>query len=137
MRTGTFVLITIVASLVACSSSRDMSAAEVQVAGFHAALSAGNMGDIMAQSSDDLRKPAVEAKLKALLGAISRKLGHVTGSTRTSWRINYGTGGEQISLQYSTKFERGTGVEQFLYKGEGGRILLDGYHINSDELVIN
>ena len=135
--TAMFAWVVACGALGACSSSKDISSAEAVVGRFHTAASGQKYQDVLAQCDEGLNKPEVAAKLQALLGAISRKLGQVTSSTQTTWHVNYGTGGETISLQYTTTFEKGSGVEQFLYVVRDGKVQLDGYHINSDELVLN
>ena len=127
----------ILAVLVGCSSSKDLSSAESLVSQFHTALSNQQLSEISAQCDDNLKKADIAPRLEALLGVIGRKLGRVTNTNRTGWRVNYGTGGEQITLQYQTKFEKGSGVEDFVYVVRGGKTLLNGYHITSDELILN
>jgi len=52
------------------------------------------------------------------------------------------TAGEKLSsfrmtLKFKTTFERGTGEESFVYRIVGGKPVLAGYHINSDDLITN
>ena len=126
-----------VVALTGCSSGKDMSVAEAQVPVFHQQMVAQNFDDIYAQSDDILKRAATSKELTSLLEAVNRKLGSVTEATRTGWRVNYGTGGEVVTLQYDTHFARGKGVETFVYQINHNKALLAGYHITSNELIIN
>jgi hypothetical protein len=42
-----------------------------------------------------------------------------------------------VTLRFRTEFEKGTGDETFVYRVSGGKALLSGYHINSNDLLAN
>jgi major membrane immunogen (membrane-anchored lipoprotein) len=123
--------------LAACSSGQDLTLAETEVAHFHQQMAAQQFAEIYAQATDDLKKTTAEDKLTRLLSAIDRKLGAVKSSDRTSWGVNFNTSGTTVTLKFKTTFERGTGDENFVYRIVGGKAVLAGYHINSDDLITN
>lgn len=116
---------------------RDSDLAEAQVPGFHRALDEGRYAALYAAGAEELKKSTGQDDFVALLGAVHRKLGAITTSRKLSWHVNFGTNGTYASLAYDTQFERGEATEQFLYRIQGGKAHLAGYHIESAALVEN
>src|SRR5262245_44185533 len=125
------------ATLVACNPSKDIDAAQSEVARFHEDLAAGKFNQIYSEASDDLKKASSEEDFVKLLRAVNTKLGPTRQSSRTGWKMNMNTSGHFVSLSFDTQFERGKGTEQFVYRLAGGKILLAGYHIMSNDLITN
>jgi hypothetical protein len=123
--------------LAACSSGQDLTLAEAEVARFRGQMAAHQFAEIYAQASDELKKSTTEERLTRLLSAIDGKLGAVKSADRTTWGVNFGTSGTTVTLKYKTQFERGTGEETFVYRISGGKAVLAGYHINSEDLITN
>jgi hypothetical protein len=131
------VIVLFAALLAACSSGQDLTLAEGEVAHFRQQMAAQQFLEIYSQASDDLKKTTAEDKMTRLLSAVDRKLGAVKSSERTSWGVNFNTSGTTATLKFKTTFERGTGDETFVYRIVGGKAVLAGYHINSDDLITN
>ena len=72
-----------------------------------------------------------------LLAAIDRKLGAVKSTQADGWKINYNPSGTTVQLGFKTQFEKGTGSETFVFRIAGGKALLSGYNITSNELITN
>jgi hypothetical protein len=123
--------------LAACSSAQDLTLAETEVGHFRQQMAAQQYAEIYAQASDDFKKTTAEEKLTRLLSAIDRRLGAVKSSDRTSWGVNFNTSGTTVTLKFKTTFERGTGDESFVYRIVGGKAVLAGYQINSEDLLTN
>jgi hypothetical protein len=123
--------------LAACSATQDFDLAQAAVKNFRELMAAQKFDQIYADSADDLKKTTTEQNLTRLLAAIDRKLGPVKSAESNGWSVNYNSSGTSVTLKYKTQFEKGTGVETFVYRVSGGKALLASYHINSEDLMIN
>jgi hypothetical protein len=72
-----------------------------------------------------------------ILAAIERKLGAVKDAQDNGWKIDFRTSGTVVTFSLKTQFEKGNGIETFVYRFSGKEPLLVGYHVNSNELIIN
>ena len=121
-----------------CSLKQGMETANKEVAQFHRQLDEGRYSEIYKNSAPDMRGAADETKLTRLLTAVHTKLGAVHSTAQQGINVNTSTQGSFISASYATKFAKGSGQEQFVYRiGLNGKPQLAGYHINSDELIYN
>jgi len=120
-----------------CSVSQDVGVAQAAVAHFRELMSQQQFGQIYSEGSAELKKTTTEQDLTKLLSAIDRKLGAVKDAQSNGWNLNYNASGNSITLNYKTRFERGTGTETFVYRMSGGKALLSGYRINSTDLITN
>jgi hypothetical protein len=73
----------------------------------------------------------------AILDQIHRRLGNVKSSTRMGFNDSVDNGDHRLELTYDTKFERGEGAEEFVFRIIDGKPLLAGYHVKSDALKGN
>jgi uncharacterized protein DUF4019 len=126
-----------VAALLACSPAKNLEVAESEVARFHKELDAGNFDQIYASASDDLKKASGHEEFVKLLRAVNSKLGPTRMASRTGWNMNLNTSGNFVTLTFDTQFEKGKGTEQFVYRIASGKALLAGYHIMSNDLIVN
>ncbi|WP_313434286.1 DUF4019 domain-containing protein [Novosphingobium sp.] len=127
----------VAAMLVGCGVKESFKDAEVEVGKFHRALDAGDLRAIWRQADPALRQGAQRAELEKVLDAVHRKLGRVEQARQVGWNANATTDGSFVTLTYQTAFERGSGLEQFVYrKGDGGRIALTGYSIESQDMML-
>ena len=136
IKTATAILLTALL-LPACSATQDINAAQEAIAYFHEMMSAGQFEQIYAQSDDSLKKATTTEDLTRLLSTINRKLGAVKTSVGNGWNISLNPSGTSVTLRYKTQFEHGAGAETFFYRLPGGKALLAGYNINSNELITN
>jgi hypothetical protein len=120
-----------------CSSSQDFTAAEAGIARFRELMAAQQFDQIYSEASDDLKKATTNQALVRLLAAVDRKLGAVKSTQKGGWKINYNPSGTTVTLTLKTQFEKGTGSETFVFRMAGGKALLAGYHITSDDLIAN
>ncbi|WP_255406131.1 DUF4019 domain-containing protein [Novosphingobium sp. CF614] len=126
------------AMLAGCGVQESFKEASVEVDRFHAALDAGQWQRLWAQADPELRKATGAEQFGQLLEAVHRKLGKVKSSEQTGWNANATTGGTFLTLTMQTRFEKGSGAEQFVYrKGEGNKLTLVGYNIESREMMLN
>ena len=126
------------AMLAGCGVKESFKDAEAEVGKFHQALDAGNMRAIWQQAEPELRQGAKRDQLENVLGVVQRKLGKVKEARQVGWNANATTGGTFVTLTYETRFEHGSGVEQFVYrKGEDGKVALTGHDIQSQDMMLN
>jgi hypothetical protein len=92
---------------------------------------------IYSDGADDLKKSTTEQSLTRLLDAVDRKLGTFKSAQSNGWSVNYNTSGTSVTMKFKTEFEKGSGVETFVYRITGGKALLAGYQINSADMMIN
>jgi len=138
-RVGRYLVPFVAAAMLAgCGVKESFKDAEAEVAKFHQAMDAGNLQPIWRQADPVLRKGPEHDQLAKALEAVQRKLGKVKGTKQVGWNANATTGGTFVTLTYETQFERGSGVEQFVYrKSDEGQVALTGYNIQSQDMMLN
>jgi hypothetical protein len=118
-----------------CLFVKNKEAAQRAADKFHNQLNAGQYRDIYLQSGEGFKKSTSEADAVALFEAIHRKLGAVKQARPTSWRVNSSPMGSLTILTFDTDFEAGKAAEEFAFQGNGGEVVLFGYHVNSPLLI--
>jgi hypothetical protein len=124
-------------ALASCSSGQDASLAKAQIAHFREQMAAQQFNQIYAETADEVKGKTSEQDFVTLFAAFERKLGGVKSTEENGWMVNYSTTGNFATLSYKTQFEKGAGVETFVYRLNGDKALLAGYTVNSPALVIN
>jgi hypothetical protein len=137
VKTHRWLAVLLAALLGACSSGQDLSLAEQDVAHFREMMAAQQFDQIYAGAADEFKKTTTRENFTRLLAAVDRKLGAVKTADKNGWNVNFNTSGTSVTLRYKTQFERGSGDEAFFYRITGGKALLAGYNINSNELITN
>lgn len=126
------------AMLGGCSVKESIQQADAEVVRFHQALDAGRSQAIWDATGPDMRKATTQKQFVALLDAVHRKLGNVKSSKQVGWNRNASTNGSFTTTTNETVFERGRGTEQFVFrKSEADKLALVGYHIQSNEMMVN
>lgn len=105
---------------------------------FHDRLSAGQYDAIWANTSSDLRSEASREEFTRLLTAVNTKLGKVVEAKQVGWNSNNTNGVSTVQMVFDTRFERGEGQETIVFRWvSDDRLALAGYHINSNDMLIN
>lgn len=120
-----------------CGIQQNVDDAIVEISVFHADLDSGHFEDIWTDADKDFQKATPKPEMVKLLGAIHKKLGKVRQSEKIGWNANATTNGTFVTVAMDTKFEKGTGREQFIYRKTGGLLKLVGYNINSEDMLMN
>jgi len=118
-----------------CSGGADLAYAENGIARFHDELNAGQFNRIYSEASPEWKQASPEADTVQLFTAIHSKLGAFVSGKQNGWRVNYGTDGTTIFVEYDSKFEKGPGLETFNYRRTAKGAQLVGYNINSRALI--
>jgi len=118
-----------------CGSTKNIEIAEKGVVQFHTELDSEQYAVIYAAADEGLRKATTEADFTHLLQSVHRKLGRVEYARLLNFGDGFFTGqGRVITIIYDTTFAGGTGTEQFVWHIRENRLVLFGYHINSNAL---
>jgi hypothetical protein len=110
--------------------------AERHVSEFHAMFNEGRFDAIYDAASDELRESSRREDLTALLAAVQRKIGKVTGSTNQTWNVRTQNLRTYVVLTQDTAFDSGRATETFQYVIRDDRAVLLGYNISSRELIV-
>lgn len=127
----------LIATGVACSSGEHMAAADEGIAAFRQLVEAQQFAKVHASGSDELRKSVSEEDLAKILRGLNTKLGRAKSAEKNGWNVNYHTSGTFVTLGFKTEFEKGPGVEQFVFRIADGKALLVSYNVNSPALLAN
>ena len=123
--------------LVGCGNmTKGKSAAEAGVVAFHSDFDAQNYSAIASAADPQMFKSATKDGLVTLLGAIHNKLGNVTTSQNTEWKVQTYNMDTMVILSQDTKFQNGDGTETFVFRIAGGKAKLLSYSINSKDLTL-
>lgn len=126
------------AMLGGCSIKETMRSADAAVVRFHDDLDAGRSRTIWDATGEDMRTATTQKQFVAMLDAIHRKLGNVRSSRQVGWNRNASTRGSFMTVTNETLFDRGSGTEKFVFrKGKADELALVGYHIQSNEMMVN
>jgi hypothetical protein len=121
---------------VSCSMMKDSKAAEPAVEKFHEQFNAKEFSAIFNDSGERMKGATTEKELTDLLDAVYRKLGTHVKSKTVSWHVNAGPLTSDVSLVYDSEFSDGRASEQFLISVSGDKVKLEGYNINSTDLIL-
>jgi hypothetical protein len=127
----------LLAGLAACSSGEHLESAERAVAEFRELMSGRQFAQVYAGASEELRNASTEANLVRILDALHSKLGRTSLAEKSGWNVNFHSSGTFVSLGFKTQFEKGAGVEQFVFRISDGKARLVSYNVNSPALLLN
>jgi hypothetical protein len=112
-----------------CGKSRET--AEAGTRAFRNYAAKCEFVSIYREAAPEFQKSATEADFMKLMEGVGRKLGAWQSSKPPAWRVFAGTGGRTVTFAYASQFEKGSANEEFIWRIEGDRAILVGYHINS------
>lgn len=110
--------------------------AERAVAEFHARFDEGRFEAIWDAAGEELRGGTAREEFVALLAAVRRKLGAVTGSTTRGWQVKSVNLRTYVQLVQDTTFADGRATETFRFVVKDGRATLVGYDVSSRDLIL-
>jgi hypothetical protein len=122
-------------SVSACNPVADTKAAEQGVVTFHDQLNSSQFDQIYTSTGPEFKAVSTREDFTKLLAAVHRKLGNFQSGKTANWNDNATTGGHFLTLQRTAQFERGPAQEEFVFKVEGQKAVLIGYHIASNTLI--
>jgi len=111
--------------------------ADAAVRHFHQQLNAGDYEGIYRDADQAFGRGQDHEESIRFLEAVHRKLGLAGPETRLNIRVETNPGGTFLTTQYSTTFAAGKATEMFTWVKSGGTLKLNGYHIQSNALILN
>jgi len=121
--------------LASCSPAADTKSAEQAVTAFHRAMDAQQYEPIYNSSDAQMKKAVSRDRFVKLLTVFHAKLGSFKNGKTVGWNDSATTSGDYVTLNRDAVFERGPATEQFIFRMDGNRASLVGYHVNSDLLI--
>jgi hypothetical protein len=118
-------------SLLADGCGKSRATAEAGTQSFRARVAKGEFASLYREAAPELQKSTTEADFVKLMEGIRRKLGAWQSSKAPAWKVFSGTGGRTVTFGYSSQFEKGAANETLVWRIQGDRAILVGYHINS------
>jgi hypothetical protein len=122
-------------ALAGCSAGADTKSAEIGVANFHRDMDAGKFAAIYDHSGEEMKSSISRDEFVKLLTAMHDKLGPYKSGKTIGWNVNVGTGGHVVTLNREAQFDRGPGKEEFVFRVQGDRPTLLGWHVTSNTLI--
>jgi hypothetical protein len=108
-------------------------AADVATQDFRQRCQRNELRQVYAGAAPEFRAGASEALFVGLMRNISEKLG-AWQSARPLGTAKVAGEADKLVLQYKSQFSKGEATENFVWRNEGGKPILVGYHINSRAL---
>lgn len=127
-------LVLLCAALSACSLAKDVKAAQLKVAHFHALLNAGNFDQIAAEADPGMDWPTRGPSFKDYLSSVHRKLGFCGSWRMISFNEQLGLGGA-VLIKADTHCDADNAQESFVFSS--GDLRLRGYAVTSRALVVS
>lgn len=133
---ATSVLISAVgALLVGCSNGLPPDLAKQASSDFHARYNREEFDELYAHAGDLLKRNYSRQQFVDFVAAIHAGLGDVDSSELVQSKITVSSSGSDVRLGYRTRFERGSGIEAFVWHIRSGNAQLVGYNIDSPMLA--
>ena len=117
--------------VVASSCSRAREAAEAASQEFRARMTSGAYREIVQFAAPEFRNATTEQDFAKAMEGVKQRLGPWQSSEAPTWKVFAGVSGQTVTLVYSSHFERGMAIEEFVWRVQQGRPALAGYHVKS------
>ena len=129
---GIFVVII---PLLAMSCSRARDVAESASQQFRVQMTSGAYHEIMQSAASDFQNATSELDFAKAMDGVKQRLGAWQSAEAPAAKVFPGTGGQTVTLVYTSHFERGIAVEEFVWRIERGRPALAGYRVKTAGVV--
>jgi hypothetical protein len=123
----------LVLGLSGCGLKKDTKAADAAVDLFHQHWNADEFKAIYNEGHKNFRNSQSADEIIAILQRAKQNFGAFKSATRRSWGFNSNNGVTNIKLKYDSAYERGSAVEEFIYRMTGDKALLISFDIMSPE----
>ncbi len=120
-------------ALGACSMGQDMASTDAAVGDFHKQLDAGQYAAITDAAGPEIKNSGTD--FNALLEMVHTKLGAFKSTQRQGFNDNVNNGDHTFSVSYASVYATGPATESFVYRMNGGKPGLVGYHVESKALM--
>lgn len=129
-------MMVLAAALIGCGGLTEGKATgEKGISKFHMLYNDGKLDEIWKDADTAFRAASTKPKYDEFLGAVQRKLGKVTSTVNSGWRVNSFNLQTIVLMTQNTVFEHGQGTESFTFQVKGTNAVLLGYNIQSMDLI--
>ena len=118
--------------LAGCNAVSDTKAAEQGVDALHQAFSSGQFATVYDGSAPEMKNSISRDAFVSTFGGVYSRTGAYKSGKTTGWKVNYGTGGNIVALNRDAQFQNARGTEEFVFRVQGGKAVLAGYHVKTD-----
>ncbi|HYL94140.1 MAG TPA: hypothetical protein VEW69_13395 [Alphaproteobacteria bacterium] len=118
-----------------CSATAKIEDARKASETFHQNMSSGNYDVIYDSATKEFKAAGTRDQLVGFLKRVNRKMGTCTETTPGGWNINATTSGTFVTLGYTRNCANGKLEEQFIWKMENGKPMLQRYNANNPTLL--
>lgn len=122
--------------LAACNPAANLKQGDAQIERFHQVYSSGNIDALYALTGPKFHELATPRQFHDLFDVVNSRLGPVKSSQRQGFGVNTTTEGTFTNITMDTQFEQGEGIETFTFMGSGDDMKLEGWHVNSNRLLV-
>lgn len=123
-----FVILGALLTLGGCWVGKDLPIAREAREKFHRMYDAGKCSEIWRAGSKDLKGATTEEAWNRLCQGLMGHRGKLKEAKSIGFNDRYNNGEHFVELTYKTRFDRGAGEEQFIFRMLNGKALLAGYH---------
>ena len=121
--------------LAACNPVTQKQDARAQIDLFHERLDAGEVRTIYSNTHQEFREVTPLEDWTRTLSIIRRSLGQVQDTEQVGFHVKSGIGGTITTVHMETRFEKGCGLESFVFKGSGASMRMVVYNLESSDLM--
>ena len=137
MKISLFVFVCLCFCLISCTGIfKGKEVADKGIVEFHRLYNEGKFDEIYDHTDPKFQKASSKKDFLDLLGAVQRKLGKVTAAKEAGYNTRTFNFVTTVSLNQSTTFEQGSGMETFSFEINGDKAMLLGYNINSKDMMM-
>jgi hypothetical protein len=129
------ILFIVVIPLAAMSCARAREAAEGASREFRTRVTTGAYTEIVRAATPEFQHATTEPDFARAMEEVKQRLGSWQSAEAPTGKVLVGVGGQTVTLVYNSRFERGSAIEEFVWRVQRGRPALAGYHVKSRAVV--
>jgi hypothetical protein len=118
-----------------CGMSQNVDLAKKAVDEFHTRFNAKQFDAIFDAADPGWQKAMDRDTSDKFFARVQRKMGGCTTSTNDGYNYNVTTGGTFVNIHYETTCANGKLAEQFKWRADGQKVLLQAYNADSPLLL--
>jgi hypothetical protein len=130
------IILTTALLLAGCNPVANLHQGDAQIERFHQAYSSGNVDALYALTGPKFHQITTRKQFQDLFDLVNFRLGAIKSSKRQGFTVNSTTDGIVTNVAMDTQFAQGEATEAFYFEGSGDDMKLEGWHVNSDKLMV-
>ena len=128
-------VIVVTIPFVATSCARAREAADAASQEFRMRIARGEYDEIVRAATPEFQTATTAVDFAKAMEDVKQRLGAWQSSDEPAWKVLAGIRAQTVTLVYNSHFERGTVIEEFVWRVRQGRPALAGYHVKSSAQV--